>query len=319
MAFPPAPLRSLPFVLAILACPHVTYASCDAASEAKATNLFEAGLRAAEAGNCSTALPLFQESLATCRFETLGALFNIAQCESDLGQTGASYLHFREFLREVKGQSSQIAPATDAIAAMTKAGPWLKMMNLDKLPTDATVLLDGVSLGPLQTTTEVPVKMGDHEVVIRIRGKSDRSLSAYVHDREHREVDVSIGGDPPPPPRPLRTVGFIVGGVGLGSLIAGITTGGLAISKNKELYDDYCHKDPGHCYQYHPGEEAAIQQRIEEGKNLTTAANVTFLIGGLLTAVGTTFVFLPPSKSKEVAFSPLVLPGGGGLSVEARF
>ncbi len=306
---------SLLFVLATLTCPRLTHAADPASIDEKkdkAKNLFDAGLRAAESGDCTTAIPLFQESLATYRFETLGALFNLAQCESDLGQTGAAYLHFREFLRDVKGPSDRIPLATDAIAAMTKAGPWIQVLNLDKLPADATTLLDGVSLGPVRTTTDVPVKMGDHVIVVRVPGQPERRLSAYVHEGERREVDV--GPKEPRPDRPLRPVGFVVGGVGLGSLIAGITTGSLAIRENDNLIKacgpkiDPCSPDV-----------TDLEDRKQYGKNLTMAANVTFIVGGALTALGATFVFLPPSKSRELAFAPLVLPGGGGLSVGARF
>jgi hypothetical protein len=314
MTSPSTLVRSLLFGLVTLALPCVTHAADPTPEEiAKeiATQRLKEGVDIANDGDCATAIAKFQESDATYRSDGRGALFNIALCERQLGRTGASYLHFLEFRHGLKREDSTAIAndeiAANAIAAMMKVGPWIRFLNLDKLPANATTLLDGLSLSPSEPTTDIPVKVGDHIVVIKVPGHPERRLPVYVHAGERHEVDVR------PPDRPLRRVGFIIGGVGLGSLIAGTVTGILAKYENTKLVED-C-GDPKSCRL--PTEQ--LEPRKVYGKNVTIASDATFIVGSALTAIGATLIFLPPSKSKEVALSPLVLPGGGGLSATARF
>ncbi len=303
--------RALPIILATLVASSASYAQDDTAKLEQAKPSFTAGREAREAGRYLEALRLFQESDAIYRSETLGALYNIALCEENLKRTAAAYLHYREFLRNVKTTSEQddrLAPAQAAIRAMEASASGIRFVGLLELPPRTTTLLDDVPLGPLTSQTDYPAEPGKHIVVVRESERPAQRFTVMVALDKRAQVDVRpVPGEPG---RPLRTVGFVLGGVGLGSMLAGAITGSLALAKYNDL-SKQCGGDKCTI--------AVDQNEVDRGQRLTHASTATFVIGGALVAAGVTMILLTPSKSKEVALAPLVLPAGGGFAIGGRF
>lgn len=303
----------LPFVVAIVAFPRG--AQADACGEAEV--IFREGLAKREAHDYEGALPLLHQSLALCRSPGLGALYNIALAEQGLTRIAAAYLHYAEFLRDVRPVKGlidvRIDDAKKAMADLRAAGIPLHLVHLDKLPPGATVTVDDAPVGVFTKDYEIPAELGPHTIVIRAAGSSERRLSVEVRRGEPLEVNVLS----PPPLPPWRTVGFVVGGVGIAGLAAGVITGSLALRAHSQL----CHVRENPCTSLD-----SRNNQLNTGKTLGNASTGTFIAGGVLTAVGATLVVLSSkTQSKEndlprqTAVVPLCLPGGGGLLFTTTF
>jgi hypothetical protein len=306
--------RVFPFVLTICAFSGSLYAN-ELVKAGDPRALFEAGVRARDAGDYDVALRLFRQSNDMYRTESRGALYNMAFCEERLGHTAASYLHYAEFLRDVKDYDSRIRDAKQSMDAMKNAGPWLMFRNIDKLAANSQISVDGVSVGPLATLGKIPAEPGTHAVVVQSPNQADRSLSMNVVQGKTAELDVGPAPPPPPPPPPMpkvRVAGLAIGGLGATSVIAGAITGGLAW-QHRQTLDDCREPSIPLC----KGSE--ITDYFNEGKRVSNASTATLIIGGALLATGATMFFWPNAKNKDAAVIPLVAPGSGGFLVQTRF
>jgi hypothetical protein len=108
-----------------------------------------------------------------------------------------------------------------------------------------------------------------------------------------------------------RTVGFIVGGVGLAGLgVAGLM-GGLALMK-KNRVDEICGAG-----QYCSAEGVGIEETARDYALVSTVSLIADL-----TAVGagvTLIIWNPGSASQSTALAPVVLPGGAGVGARGSF
>ncbi len=298
-----------PFLLAICALSGSVYADEDPRA------LFEAGVRARDAGDYDVALRLFRQSNDLYRTGSRGALYNMAFCEERLGRTAASYLHYAEFLRDVKDYDSRIRDAKQSMEVMKKAGPWIVFSSIDKLPSDAELFIDGISVGSLDTLDKIPADAGTHTVLVQSPNQADRTLPVSVTHGKTAELDVGPAPPPPPPPPavpPLKIAGVVIGSVGATSLIAGAITGGLAL-QHRQTLDDCAKPSLPVCKQ------SDITNYLNEGKRLSNASTATFIVGGALLGTGATLFLLPSAKNKDTAFVPLIAPGSGGFLVQTRF
>jgi tetratricopeptide (TPR) repeat protein len=121
--------------------------------------------------------------------------------------------------------------------------------------------------------------------------------------------------------RPLRTAGWVSLGVGGASLITGVVLGALAGAKSSELEEA---NTAGKEY-------ADLQAEEDAGRALQTGQIVTLAIGGAAVVTGAVLLFLDSRRGSsteeketdeagdDLAISPTVLPGGGGLSCRLRF
>jgi hypothetical protein len=125
-------------------------------------------------------------------------------------------------------------------------------------------------------------------------------------DRPGVDADAAAGN-------PRRTAGFVVGGVGVVSLVVGATTGLLAFSKKSEV-DSLC-----------PRSDVCSAEGIaaeSTGKSLATASTITVVVGLVAVGAGAALVLTSGGGSQprpSAAIAPLVLPGGAGLGAIGRF
>ena len=107
----------------------------------------------------------------------------------------------------------------------------------------------------------------------------------------------------------VRTAGFVVGAVGLATLVVGGVTGALTIGK-KNLVEENCS----------PTCNDASREAATAGKALSAASTVTFVAGGALTALGLTLVLVgAPSTAPSATLTAAPLPGGTFLSMRSSF
>lgn len=281
-----------------------------------------------DAKDYTTALRLFRESHETFRSASLDALVNMADCENALGKTAAAYLHYGQFLRNVKVRDNRVTEVTDTMAAMMKAGPWIRIAGRDTFAPNVVVRVDGVVLGPIAATPEeIPAEPGEHIVVMTAPHDPERKITVTVEAGKHHDVDVRSklpagGGAEKQPtriPHWVRPVGIILGGTGgLSSLMVGAGFAGGAVSLNDALEKD-CAKDDGNGATCDAAKVPDLAARRAEGKRLTTTATALFVVGGALTTATVVLILAGRSRPNDVAFAPLVVPGGGGALVGGRF
>ena len=119
--------------------------------------------------------------------------------------------------------------------------------------------------------------------------------------------DVTSSGAHPP----LRTVGFVVGGVGIASIAVGSVLGLMAISKNSDSNAN------GHCDA--SGCDAAGTSLRNTSLSDATVSTITFVAGGVLAAAGVVLVLAAPhAKSPttgRLELRPAGAPHAAGLNL----
>jgi hypothetical protein len=107
-----------------------------------------------------------------------------------------------------------------------------------------------------------------------------------------------------------RTLGFIVGGLGVAGIAVGAVTGVMTLGK-KGVVDDHCNADGG-CDQ--EGLDAA-----SSGRTLSTVSTVAFAAGVGLTALGVFLIVSSDSGTGETAVGLAAVPNGASLLARSRF
>ncbi len=115
--------------------------------------------------------------------------------------------------------------------------------------------------------------------------------------------------DEPPKSSSLKTVGLVVGGVGVAALAGGV----LFAFRAQSLRDEAQSLDS-------QGYFASSDSRIGEARTAQLYARIGVGVG--LVAIGTgvaLIVLAPPSKSTTAWIAPRIDASGGGLSLMGRF
>jgi hypothetical protein len=119
--------------------------------------------------------------------------------------------------------------------------------------------------------------------------------------------DVTSSGAHPP----LRTVGFVVGGVGIASIAVGSVLGLMAISKNSDSNAN------GHCDA--SGCDATGTSLRNTALSDATVSTITFVAGGVLAAAGVVLVLTAPHAKApttgRLELRPAASPHGAGLDL----
>jgi hypothetical protein len=186
----------------------------------------------------------------------------------------------------------------------------------------ATLTVGGRQVPEAAWATPIAVDPGNVTVVYQ---GADEPIVKQVSAEAGGEAAVTLerAPDDPPPPVPTtlsgegggiwqwtgtqRYIAYGVAGLGVGALIGGAVTGGLALSKHGEL-EDACGDNP--C--------PDRQDDIDSGKTLMTTTNILLIAGGVLVAGGVVLFLTAPDETTEEGVTALRL-GPGSLSIEGRF
>ncbi len=110
---------------------------------------------------------------------------------------------------------------------------------------------------------------------------------------------------------PLRTIGFVVGGVGIASIAVGSVLGLMAISKNGDSNAD------GHCDA--TGCDATGTSLRNTALHDATVSTIAFVAGGVLAAAGIVLVLTAPHAKATTAgrleLSPTASPNSAALNL----
>jgi serine/threonine-protein kinase len=112
----------------------------------------------------------------------------------------------------------------------------------------------------------------------------------------------------------LRTVGLVVGGIGLAGVGTGLVLGALAKSKNDQAN--------GYCSATACSSDQGVTLEHQAG-DLATASTVTFISGAALLATGVIIFLVAPrgtsASTGSLTISPRVSTSSGGFSLQGTF
>ncbi|MGK3959808.1 preprotein translocase subunit TatA [Sorangium sp. So ce118] len=298
---------------------------------ADAQALFEQGRAAVEARDCARAIPLFRKSQET--YPARGTLFNLAQCEAELGRIASATQHYKELLTQLTPGDPRLPITQQRITELEPRLPRLVVELAQGAPAPAELLLDRAPLPQASVGSELLVDPGEHVLVVR--WADGRQTETRVSLPEGMRKDVRL--EPPPaaaapPPAPVpaamqapspppdapatppssgrRTLAFAIGGVGAAALGGSLIAGGLALGTKGDLEEE-C-PTPSRC----SDDGMSLSSR---GQTLTTASTVLGAVGLAGLGAGVVLLLTAPEQGTSVALTPAILPGGGGALLRSRF
>ncbi len=327
----PAAGRGFLSLSLVCAMSHAAAAQPKNSKAADAQALFEQGRAALEARDCVRAIPLFRKSQET--YPARGTLFNLAQCEVELGRFASATQHYKELLTQLTPDDPRLPITQQRIAELEPRLPRLVIQLADGAPAPSEVLLDRAAMPQASLGSELPVDPGDHVIVARWADGRQAEARVSVAEGARKDVrlepppaaaapppdrvsDAPRAPSPPPDASPLpassarRTLAFVVGGVGVAALGGSFITGGLAIGAKGDLEKE-C-PDPSRC----SDEGMSISSR---GQTLTTTSTVLGAIGLAGIGAGLVLLLTAPEQRTSIALAPAILPGGGGALLRSRF
>lgn len=325
------------FFLAFLTTASVSPAVL-AGDAALAEQLFREGRELLDAGNYAAACPKLKESHA--QEPATGTLLALALCEEASGKTASAWASFGEAAARAKreGRSDREQAAREHQNALEAK---LSRLVVDVDPSTAalpgvSITRDGAPLGSAAWGSASPVDPGQHVVAASAPGKQTWEGKIMVGgsaDKQTLKVpalaDAAVAPGATTGARgpdagaatveagsgtPLRTLGFVAGGVGvvgigLGSYF-GLRAGALLDESNADNHCDeknFCDEDGG--------------RKREDAGSAATLSTVAFIAGGVFLAAGVTLVIVGGPKSADAALrlTPAVAERGGGFELAGRF
>jgi hypothetical protein len=302
-----------------------------------------------EAKHFEQALKGFRESYAV--LPSPNSHLMIANTLAELGRSAEAYLEARRVRAEATA-AAQADPkyqetVTGAEQTMSRLRPKIGLLTIQADSSDpgAALVVAGHPVERTEWSEPVPVEPGAVSVSLTgTGGEKKRDLQVAAGSEQTVDFKPAVTGpvgptttEPEPEPasggfnpfdrsQDQRIMAYVVGGVGVASLITFGILGGLHLSKYNDLKD----KCPdGHC----PADQQAdLQSEIDKGHGLQTGANVTLGLGLVFLAGGAALFFTtdfmgkddtagsePGSDAAPATPPPEVSIGPGSISVSGRF
>lgn len=330
---------------ALLITTLVTGSAAAQGDAAAAEALYKEAKALAKAGKYAEACPKFDASYKLDK--GLGTLVNLADCNERIGKTATAWAEWNEaadLARRDKDKREKFA--TDRRDKLEPKLPRLKV-EVKNPVAELSVHRGEVTLEPGTFGVGLPVDPGEHTVTVQRGEKVLKSETVTAKASETVSVSFDLAAidqefpeekppppvptqaptaaptqAPPPPPPPSssqKTIGYVVGGVGVAALL---TAGVLElVALNKKSKAD----EPDQCLNGYCSPNGF--DTIDSAKSYATIGQWVGIGGVLFTAVGATLILTSPSapESRAVpaaktrvtparaALSPYFAPGGGGL------
>lgn len=290
-------------------------------NKATAEALFTEGRSLASSGKCAEAIPKFQASQKLD--PGVGTLLNLAECYEQVGKTASAWAEYREAisLARLAGSKEREELATERAKALE---PKLSRLAI-KVTGDAsgvTITRDGEAVDSAELGVAIPVDPGEHVIEASAPGKQKFSQTIEVGaNADSKAVEIPTlaagTGDVTPPGdegaaaksdgSSQRTIGLIVGGVGLVGVAVGAVFGLQASSK----WDDAKSK----CDDYPYGCSSEGVSLADDASSAATISTIGFIAGGVLVAGGATLFLTAGSSDDKVSLGI----GPGSVRIRGRF
>jgi hypothetical protein len=292
----------------------VTSASAQSGDAATAEALFREGRKLSDTGDVEGACAKFRESR---RLDpAIGTTFNIADCEEKLGHLAEAWSSFQEVMQVLPATDRRRGIAESRAAALDKRLPKLRIRLAGDAPAGTHVERDGVALGAPSLGIDLPVNPGAHQIVVLAPGREPGRYEITLAEAQHVSVDVAPGAasasGSPGETGPVhvdatthtsdgsgsRTLGYVLGGIGVAGIVTGAVAGALVLSK-KSTVDDNCNA------QKRCNDEGL--SAVDSGKTLSVVSTVGFVTGVVGLGAGAYFLFTAgPSRDGTVSASATV-------------
>ena len=301
-------------------------AAQDASNKAAAEALFRDGRALYDQGKYPEACAKFAESQKLD--PAPGTLLNLGGCYEKNGQTASAWATFKEAMAasHVKGRTDWEDLARTRAAALE---PTLSRLTIavGSKADGLAVTRDGKDVGSAEWGTAIPVDPGSHVVDAQAPHRKPFHQSIDVPSGganvtvtvgELDAADEGGGGTPGPEPTPSsgssqRTIGLVVGGLGVIGIGIGTVFGLSAMSKENEATQHDCNAS-----------NQCNQNGVQLGKDAqsaATAATIAFAVGGVAIAGGVLLYFTAPkgSSAPTVGLRASAMPGGGTVGIQGAW
>ncbi len=327
--------------LALFLFPQPAWAGDEVLAEA----LFREGKDLMRTKDYARACPKLAESYR--QDPATGTLLALGMCQEQSGLLASAWTTYSAVVGRAQreGQKDRENAAKQRVAALE---PRLSKLTLEVPPELARlpgfmVLRDGAPVPEAAWGSAMPVDPGRHVVEATADGRArweqavtfsadaDRktvrvalpeagqpAVVAPAHAASHEEPasnSAAAREDEHGRSNPVRTVGWVVGGVGLAAVGVGAYFGVRAMG----LHDDA--KQDGHCSEA-DGCDAKGQDLVSQAKDAASVANVLYVSGGLLVAAGITLYLVgapADTSSASVQLAPSMTSKGPGVTLIGRF
>jgi hypothetical protein len=307
------------FTVLFLAAPA---ARADASSAAAAEALYNEGKKAEAKGDFNTACPKFAESQKLD--PAAGTLLHLANCYEKTQRLASAWATYLEAAAAAHSQGRadwEKAARTKAAAIEPKVSKLI--INVDAPAAGQVIKRDDVEVAAASVGVPIPVDSGAHTITAEAPKKKPFTTTvdvpggaAKVEAKVPKLEDAPEATPPPatpqptkepspPPPPPheesgssRKTIGYIVGGVGVVGLGVGAVTGLMAISANNDS-KKACPQS-GAC-----ADKSGVDAN-DRAKTLGTVSTIGFIAGGVLLAAGAGLVLTAPSSTEKRAARALV-------------
>jgi tetratricopeptide (TPR) repeat protein len=307
--------------------PGAAWAQGPAAGEGDAIKLareqFNQALSLQTGGDWAGALALLKEVAAVK--PTPQVRFNIALCEERLGRLVAALGDYELAASDAQAEKSdQVGQEVDSRLEALKARVPRVVVQRGEGADSATISLDGVSLGDSVLNAPLPADPGPHVVEAKALGFLPFKQAFRVAEQQTATILVKLEAEPtavppvvPPPSHSaqgVRTAGYVLGGVGIASLLG---SGAMFYLRHTTItdLDKQCGSDRQSC-------PDSARASIDRGKLYTTLGDVTLAVGVVGLGLGAALVIAGGRSPEQASVS--IAPGAayanaGGATLLGRF
>jgi hypothetical protein len=298
-----------------------------------AEQLFLEGRVLMKEGETEKACEKFQASHDADKTAT-GTLLNLALCNELLGRTASAWAQFRQVEAESAGRRED--RVTMASEHEKKIFPKLSYLTISVQPAARVdglqIVLDkGREVTEPMWSTRLPIDPGPHAIVVTATARVTRKYDVTIGtERDEQKIEIAPlvveGAPPPPPPKETpsnpgnptrRTVGYVLGGVGIVALGVGTGFGIDALSKDRAVKRD--------CPNYlcPPEQLQAAQDKMSVAQTSAHVSTVALSVGAAMVIGAAVLVWTArargPSQTASLDVFAAPSPSGGGMGVRGAW
>ncbi len=299
-------LGRLTILAAILAAGDVR---AEDTSVAAATVLFDEGVKLMDAGRHAEACPKLERSQALA--PSGGTLLALGECYEKTGKVASAWIAFRDAAARAANAGKRDAEAF-ALDHAARLEPKLPRLTIVTPSGSAIPGLEvqrgGVVLKPAELGVSVPLDPGAYE--IRASAPKRRTWSETISLEQGKRAEVVVPvlaaeedgireralqkDEPPPsaessPSSAQRTLGLVVAGVGLASLVTGGVFGLMASSTNDDALSHCTKSDVTRC-------DSRGLALTDDAKSQALLSTIFVAAGGAALVGGGVLFFTAPSS-----------------------